>query len=397
VEAMGNKNYLVIIRGSALNRGMNTGLENLAWGLADRGNMVYILAGGHKPDSHHFKLSSNITYEFTGLSGKPESFVDAYLKIIREIPVDIVIGRMSSLALLTHLKNKANKQLYYIANEGSMSKYSLKKRISFGLVCSLLKNLLKGNIPLLDAISILVNKSKFYSKIDRVISITKAVQINLIESYSVNPLITLVIPRGIDTDIYAFKKRTQNLEIPIRILYAGVIIELKGIDDIIDSVVSINTPIEVVFCGYGNKNYIRKIKYRFSSFNSESRIVFRGPLNQKDLIFEYQNCDVFVFPSRRSEGLGKALIEAMSCGCPVIVSDFDPFKEVITPGENGLMVPVNSPEKLAAAIQAYISNPELRITCSYNARKTVERRFSKESEIDKWLETISQYEEKCRI
>ncbi|MGM0520093.1 MAG: glycosyltransferase [Campylobacterota bacterium] len=45
--------------------------------------------------------------------------------------------------------------------------------------------------------------------------------------------------------------------------------------------------------------------------------------NREDLLKEYNNCD---FPSH-SEGMPKALLEAMSCGCPVICSDISPHKE----------------------------------------------------------------------
>ncbi|MCU4138135.1 MAG: hypothetical protein MW689_001706 [Thermodesulfobacteria bacterium] len=54
------------------------------------------------------------------------------------------------------------------------------------------------------------------------------------------------------------------------------------------------------------------------------------------------------------------------------------------------MVSVRSPQSLAQGILKCINNPKIIETISINARKTIEEKFSKESEIDKWIEVISQ-------
>ena len=103
----------------------------------------------------------------------------------------------------------------------------------------------------------------------------------------------------------------------------------------------------------------------------------------------YQNCDIFVFPSH-TEGMPRALLEAMSCGCPVVCSDILPHKEAIINEVNGIMVSVKSPQSLAQGILKCINNPEIIESISINARKTIEEKFSKESEINKWTEVINQ-------
>lgn len=378
---------LFIIKSSALNRGMNTGLENLAWGLAERGIKVHILSGGCKPDYHSYKIPKNVTYYFTGFAGNPESFTDRYLEITRKESLDAVIGWIKNIAPLTHLKMKHNNKPIFIANQGSMThiKFTGWMPLLFGV--SLIKKIQNG-MNLSNALSILMDKSKYYSRIDKIISISRTVQANSIDSYRVNPSKCSVIPRGIDIDLFWFKNRNYTIiNRPARILYAGNVIESKGVGDLVDAVAYIKTPIDLIFCGNGNQGYFDSLKNGFKPLNRETTISFLGALKQKELITQYQRCDIFVFPSR-GEGLGKVLLEAMACGCPVVVSDISPFKEIIIPQINGLMVPVRSPEKLAHAIQDFIADPELCAVCSINARKTIETRFSKKAEIDQWYKII---------
>lgn len=85
--------------------------------------------------------------------------------------------------------------------------------------------------------------------------------------------------------------------------------------------------------------------------------------------------DVFVMPSL-SEGLPIALLEAMSCGKPVLASSVGGIKEVVTNGENGVLLPAGDSEKLAQAIVAMYRNRELRDNFSRRGKALVVERFT---------------------
>ena len=72
---------LFVMKGSALNRGMNTGIENLAWKLADFVYEIHILAGGSEPFQHRYHIPSNVTYHFTGGNGSPGEHTDYYFRL----------------------------------------------------------------------------------------------------------------------------------------------------------------------------------------------------------------------------------------------------------------------------------------------------------------------------
>jgi len=87
----------------------------------------------------------------------------------------------------------------------------------------------------------------------------------------------------------------------------------------------------------------------------------------ENMIALYQESSIFVLPSR-FEGMPNALLEAMSCGMSVVVSDAcDSAMEFVAEGESGLIVPVEDSEKLAAAMRRLIADPNLRDKLGSNA------------------------------
>jgi glycosyltransferase involved in cell wall biosynthesis len=73
----------------------------------------------------------------------------------------------------------------------------------------------------------------------------------------------------------------------------------------------------------------------------------------------YRLADVAVsVPSSDSQSI--SILEAMACGVPVIASDLPAARELIRPGENGLLVPCGDPEALAEALIELLREPEQR-------------------------------------
>jgi len=71
------------------------------------------------------------------------------------------------------------------------------------------------------------------------------------------------------------------------------------------------------------------------------------------------SAEIFILPSRW-EGLSRALMEAMAAGLPVIASEVDGIKDLITDGVNGLLVLSEDAEALGNSILQLIDNAEMR-------------------------------------
>lgn len=98
----------------------------------------------------------------------------------------------------------------------------------------------------------------------------------------------------------------------------------------------------------------------------------------KDIQEKYVESSMYVMSSR-FEGLPMALLEAMSCGLPCISFDcpYGPA-EIITPGEDGMLVENGNTDKLADAICDLIENEDKRISMGKQARINIQRYSLKE-------------------
>ena len=86
------------------------------------------------------------------------------------------------------------------------------------------------------------------------------------------------------------------------------------------------------------------------------RLVLTGP--RSDIPELLSAINLFCLPSWR-EGMPRTIIEAMMMAKPVVATNIRGSREEVVDGETGLLVPVRSPDQLAAAIEAFILSPDL--------------------------------------
>jgi len=85
--------------------------------------------------------------------------------------------------------------------------------------------------------------------------------------------------------------------------------------------------------------------------------------------------DIYVCTSE-SEGLSNVVLEALACGKPVIATRVGGNPELVVHGDNGLLVPVRSPNAVAAAADTLLSQTSTRLSMGARARSLVESKFS---------------------
>jgi glycosyltransferase involved in cell wall biosynthesis len=94
-----------------------------------------------------------------------------------------------------------------------------------------------------------------------------------------------------------------------------------------------------------------------------------------DIATVWQRAHIAVLPSRR-EGLPKSLLEAAACGRPLIATDVPGCREVVIAEKTGLLVPVDDPAALAAAMERLARSSQQRIRLGVAARRLVDERFA---------------------
>ena len=97
----------------------------------------------------------------------------------------------------------------------------------------------------------------------------------------------------------------------------------------------------------------------------------------------FRVADAFIFPSL-IEGLPVALLEAMCAGLPCIASDIPAHTEIITHGENGLIVPPGSTDSLVEAMLLIARDGELRRLLSSRSQTQSQNQFGTDTIIPKW-------------
>lgn len=89
--------------------------------------------------------------------------------------------------------------------------------------------------------------------------------------------------------------------------------------------------------------------------------------HREDIPALLRAADIFVLPSYR-EGLPRSVIEAMASGLPVIAADIAACRELVRPGETGVLVPVRDSDALASAIDRLAGDAALRASYGERAR-----------------------------
>lgn len=200
-----------------------------------------------------------------------------------------------------------------------------------------------------------------------------------------------VVGATVDREFFQDRVGTNSPDVPLRLLFVGWIIADKGVVDLLDAVKSIAPSLE-------DRAYVRLVGPAFGReafWQGEidrrgiaSLVELAGPVNNRaDIIREYHEADVFVFPSH-FEGFPVAMLEATATGLPCIATDVGGVSDMLDGGRTGLIIPVKSPTDLAVAISTLVSDLPLRQSLGAAAGQYTRRVFSLEACIVSYLRVL---------
>lgn len=110
------------------------------------------------------------------------------------------------------------------------------------------------------------------------------------------------------------------------------------------------------------------------SWHAEGVIEWWGHRNDMAQVFAQSH--LVCLPSYYREGLPKVLLEAAACSRAIVATDMPGCREIVSHGDNGLLVPPRDEAALADALQSLLQNPERRSRMGTRGRGRAVQEFS---------------------
>jgi len=194
----------------------------------------------------------------------------------------------------------------------------------------------------------------------------------------------VVVPNGLDWSEYEglpergrFRRRIDLDRRTPLVLFLGRLNFKKGLDLLVPAFAQVakNLPeARLAIVGPDNEGYGAKVRQWCREQGVADKVVFVDHLGPEEVKQAYVDADVFVLPSY-TENFGMTVVEAMACGCPVVISDqVNIWREIQEEGA-GLVVGLN-PAQIANAICRVLADKEASGEMGKRGRMAAERRYA---------------------
>ncbi|MBA82964.1 glycosyltransferase family 4 protein [Leeuwenhoekiella sp.] len=186
------------------------------------------------------------------------------------------------------------------------------------------------------------------------------------------------IPHGVDTDI--FKPITAVPHENFNIVCIGNIGANKNQLFLIEALKYLPSKVVLHLYGKEDKNYRKELDGYIADNNLNSRIFFNGFVDNRDIPEVLSNMDLFVLPSL-NEGLPVSILEALSCGVPVLSSDSGGGAKFILEKGGGYLFDLETPESLIKHLKRLVQSPNELASLAKEGRKNIVTNFSIQNEL----------------
>jgi glycosyltransferase involved in cell wall biosynthesis len=210
---------------------------------------------------------------------------------------------------------------------------------------------------------------------------------------------TRVVRSGVDPSHFVHGADRQKIRDRFRysssdfvLLWLGIFMPHRRLEDAVEAVGRLKSrgfPIKLLLAGSDRSfpEYFNSLKSLTERLEVTHEVTFAGKVADEEIGDFYRACDAFVFPNE-NQTWGLAVLEAMACGRPVLVSRGAAVHEVLADGENALLFPARNPDAIADRIQELITQPALRARIAQQGMNLVRAKFT-------WEEFARQIEEVC--
>jgi glycosyltransferase involved in cell wall biosynthesis len=157
-----------------------------------------------------------------------------------------------------------------------------------------------------------------------------------------------------------------------RLLSLGRLDPRSGPDVAVDALVGLGPSFRLTLAGGGDPAVARALRERADQAGVGPRLTLTGRTEPEDLPALLAAHDALLVPVRRPEPFGRAPLQAMAHGLPVVATALGGQGSYLRDGENALVVPVDDPDAVAAAVRRLHGEPGLRERLRAGGRTTAE-------------------------
>ncbi len=189
--------------------------------------------------------------------------------------------------------------------------------------------------------------------------------------------VEVIPPIGVDMTVFHPLEGQRDPNI-FRVAYIGRFVPEKGLDTLLEAVALLGSEVELWLIGDGPLRTTLQGWAR--ELGIAERVRWIPPVLPEQIPALLARVSVAVLPSRSTpvwkEQFGRALVEAMACGVPVVGSDSGAIPEVV--GDAGLIFPEGDARALAECLQRMMENPDLRRALGERGRRRARVCYSQE-------------------
>ncbi|KAA3665095.1 MAG: glycosyltransferase family 1 protein [Chloroflexi bacterium] len=241
-----------------------------------------------------------------------------------------------------------------------------------------------GSIPVTNLLGLLIRlqapvsyqlEKGIFAKAGAITAVASSVAQEL-GAYAIDARSVHVLGNGVDTEQFSPVPFDVNKKYPY-FLTVGRLAPRKGLKDLLKCAAIVHKKYpDYRFLIAGEGPLQSELEHEIRELNLLNCVKLLGHVeDRKRLINLYRGATGYAHAAHY-EGLPTALLEAMSCGRPVVTTAVSGALDVIQHGENGLLVPAHAPAEMAKAVEHLITQPSFAATMGKFAHKTIENRYS---------------------
>jgi glycosyltransferase involved in cell wall biosynthesis len=199
---------------------------------------------------------------------------------------------------------------------------------------------------------------RLYPKADQIIAVSNGVKKIIMSDYKLDARRIAVIPNPVDMASMAeLSKKETSMALPDDyLIHVGRLnVKTKAHDTLLNAYKKINSfhpDLKLILVGDGPDK--EQIEAMANDLDLSESVILAG---WQDNVYPFMARAKALVLCSRYEGWPNVLVEAMTCGCPVVATDCPAGpREILGDNEYGLLVPVDDPEALAHSVEGLLSD-----------------------------------------